>query len=97
MGIRTVLHSAEGLILKSFYCVLWLMIRLWNSGRLLGALTMQYLQHPGTTRVCENIGSHLLHYGRCIPLEEWEARISVGIHLFWSGYLSMVGVNIVWP
>lgn len=43
---------------------------------------MCYLQHPGTTRVCENIGSHLLHYGRRIPLEEWDARISVGIYLF---------------
>lgn len=70
------------------------MIRLCNSGRLLGVPTVQYL-HPGTTRVCENIGSHLLHYGRCIPLEEWDARISVGIHLFWLGYLSMVGVSIV--
>ncbi|KAL9838817.1 LOW QUALITY PROTEIN: cytochrome b-c1 complex subunit 1, mitochondrial [Geothlypis trichas] len=41
-----------------------------------------YLRHAmvaqldGTTRVCENIGSHLLHYGRRIPLEEWDARIS---------------------
>lgn len=58
---------------------------------------MQYLQHPGTTRVCENIGSNLLHYGRRIPLEEWDARISVGILLFWLGYLSMVCVSIVWP
>uniref|UniRef100_A0A8C5TQU1 Ubiquinol-cytochrome c reductase core protein 1 n=1 Tax=Malurus cyaneus samueli TaxID=2593467 RepID=A0A8C5TQU1_9PASS len=33
-------------------------------------------QLDGTTRVCENIGSHLLHYGRRIPLEEWDARIS---------------------
>lgn len=73
------------------------MIRLCNSGRLLGALTMQYLQHSGTTRVCETIGNHILHYGRRIPLEEWDARISVSIHLFWLEYLSMVGVSIVWP
>lgn len=60
-------------------------------------LTMRYLQRLGTTPVCENIGSHLLNYGRRIPLEEWDARIAVGIHLFWLGYLSMVGVSVFWP
>ncbi|XP_074770704.1 cytochrome b-c1 complex subunit 1, mitochondrial [Athene noctua] len=33
-------------------------------------------QLDGTTPVCENIGSHLLNYGRRIPLEEWDARIA---------------------
>uniref|UniRef100_A0A8B9R3U5 Ubiquinol-cytochrome c reductase core protein 1 n=1 Tax=Anas platyrhynchos TaxID=8839 RepID=A0A8B9R3U5_ANAPL len=33
-------------------------------------------QLDGTTPVCETIGSHLLNYGRRIPLEEWDARIS---------------------
>uniref|UniRef100_A0A8C6Z4E9 Cytochrome b-c1 complex subunit 1, mitochondrial n=1 Tax=Nothoprocta perdicaria TaxID=30464 RepID=A0A8C6Z4E9_NOTPE len=33
-------------------------------------------QLDGTTPVCENIGSHLLNYGRRIPLEEWDSRIS---------------------
>lgn len=60
-------------------------------------LTTWYLQHLGTTPVCENIGSHLLNYGRRIPLEEWDARIAVGILLFWLGYLSVVGVSIFWP
>ncbi|XP_054831140.1 cytochrome b-c1 complex subunit 1, mitochondrial isoform X2 [Eublepharis macularius] len=30
----------------------------------------------GTTPVCETIGSHILNYGRRIPLAEWDARIS---------------------
>ncbi|XP_025931277.1 cytochrome b-c1 complex subunit 1, mitochondrial isoform X4 [Apteryx rowi] len=33
-------------------------------------------QLDGTTPVCENIGSHLLNYGRRIPLEEWDSRIA---------------------
>ncbi|XP_062977414.1 cytochrome b-c1 complex subunit 1, mitochondrial [Elgaria multicarinata webbii] len=33
-------------------------------------------QLDGTTPLCENIGSHLLSYGRRISLEEWDARIS---------------------
>uniref|UniRef100_A0A8C8RUC8 Cytochrome b-c1 complex subunit 1, mitochondrial n=1 Tax=Pelusios castaneus TaxID=367368 RepID=A0A8C8RUC8_9SAUR len=32
-------------------------------------------QLDGTTPVCENIGSHLLNYGRRISLAEWDARI----------------------
>lgn len=59
-------------------------------------MTMCYLQHLGTTPVCENIGSHLLNYGRRIPLEEWDARIAVGIPLFCWQYLSIVGVGICW-
>lgn len=58
---------------------------------------MWYLHHPGTTPVCENIGSHLLNYGRRIPLEEWDSRIAVGTPLFWLRYLSMVGGSIFWP
>ncbi|KAH1167163.1 cytochrome b-c1 complex subunit 1, mitochondrial [Mauremys mutica] len=33
-------------------------------------------QLDGTTPVCENIGSHLLNYGRRISLAEWDARIA---------------------
>ncbi|XP_074861328.1 cytochrome b-c1 complex subunit 1, mitochondrial [Carettochelys insculpta] len=33
-------------------------------------------QLDGTTPVCENIGSHLLNYGRRITLAEWDARIA---------------------
>ncbi|CAI5767345.1 cytochrome b-c1 complex subunit 1, mitochondrial [Podarcis lilfordi] len=33
-------------------------------------------QLDGTTPACENIGSHLLNYGRRISLAEWDSRIS---------------------
>ncbi|XP_019360504.1 PREDICTED: cytochrome b-c1 complex subunit 1, mitochondrial [Gavialis gangeticus] len=33
-------------------------------------------QLNGTTPICENIGSHLLNYGRRIPLAEWDAKIA---------------------
>ncbi|CAM5154381.1 unnamed protein product [Natator depressus] len=33
-------------------------------------------QLDGTTPLCENIGSHLLNYGRRISLAEWDARIA---------------------
>ncbi|KAM3877904.1 tubulin monoglycylase TTLL3-like [Diretmus argenteus] len=29
----------------------------------------------GTTPMCDDIGKHILHYGRRIPLAEWDARI----------------------
>ncbi|KAJ8361094.1 hypothetical protein SKAU_G00176190 [Synaphobranchus kaupii] len=33
-------------------------------------------QLDGTTPVCEDIGRHILDYGRRIPLAEWDARIN---------------------
>lgn len=32
---------------------------------------------PGTTPTCDDIGRHILNYGRRIPLAEWDARIDV--------------------
>lgn len=31
----------------------------------------------GTTPTCDDIGRHILNYGRRIPLAEWDARIDV--------------------
>lgn len=31
----------------------------------------------GTTPICDDIGRHILNYGRRIPLAEWDARIDV--------------------
>lgn len=31
----------------------------------------------GTTPACDDIGRHVLNYGRRIPLAEWDARIDV--------------------
>lgn len=31
----------------------------------------------GTTPACDDIGRHILNYGRRIPLAEWDARIDV--------------------
>lgn len=31
----------------------------------------------GTTPICDDIGRHVLNYGRRIPLAEWDARIDV--------------------
>lgn len=31
----------------------------------------------GTTPACDDIGQHILNYGRRIPLAEWDARIDV--------------------
>lgn len=31
----------------------------------------------GTTPTCDDIGRHVLNYGRRIPLAEWDARIDV--------------------
>lgn len=32
---------------------------------------------PGTTPTCDDIGRHILNYGRRVPLAEWDARIDV--------------------
>ncbi|KAI0990361.1 hypothetical protein GJ496_000110 [Pomphorhynchus laevis] len=37
--------------------------------------TNMFLQLDGTTPICEDIGRHLLCYGRRVPLEEIDARI----------------------
>ncbi len=39
----------------------------------------------GTTPMCDDIGRHILNYGRRIPLAEWDARIDVSWH--WSSSL----------
>lgn len=33
----------------------------------------------GTTPICDDIGRHILNYGRRIPLAEWDARIDVSL------------------
>ena len=32
-------------------------------------------QLDGTTAICDDIGRHILNYGRRIPLAEWDVRI----------------------
>ena len=34
----------------------------------------------GTTPICDDIGRHILNYGRRVPLAEWDARIDVSGH-----------------
>lgn len=45
----------------------------------------------GTTPICDDIGRHILNYGRRIPLAEWDARIDVSLRselrvLLWSAW-----------
>uniref|UniRef100_A0AAQ5X3U5 Mitochondrial-processing peptidase subunit beta n=1 Tax=Amphiprion ocellaris TaxID=80972 RepID=A0AAQ5X3U5_AMPOC len=42
-------------------------------GKMLQVTALVYL--PGTTPICDDIGRHILNYGRRIPLAEWDARI----------------------
>ena len=34
----------------------------------------------GTTPICDDIGRHVLNYGRRIPLAEWDALIDVSLY-----------------
>lgn len=39
----------------------------------------------GTTPICDDIGRHVLNYGRRIPLAEWDALIDVSLSDAFAG------------
>ncbi|XP_053151857.1 cytochrome b-c1 complex subunit 1, mitochondrial isoform X2 [Hemicordylus capensis] len=72
MNIEDTLHFAQGEWMRLCSSVTDSEVKIAKN-RLRSTLAAQL---DGTTPVCETIGSHLLNYGRRIPLAEWDARIS---------------------